>query len=86
MNNVIDAAENDTANTVTRDLEWPDMALFAKKKMMESLRNLEDRIGANANNNQDDTENEIKYTERKTFREAWYHPDPIQRKMWREAI
>ena len=27
-----------------------------------------------------------KYTEPRTFQEAWHHPDPIQRDLWREAI
>ena len=27
-----------------------------------------------------------KYKKPKNFQEAWNHPDPIQRKMWRDAI
>ena len=30
------------------------------------------------------TEND--YEEPKTFHEAWFHEDPVQRKKWREAI
>ena len=26
------------------------------------------------------------YKEPKNFQEAWNHPDPIQRKLWRKAI
>ena len=67
MDDVIEGAEKDTANTVTCNLEWPHMALLAKEKMMKSLINLENRIDANANNKQEVTEDETKYTEPRTF-------------------
>ena len=36
--------------------------------------------------NQEGVEKPMKYVEPKTFQEAYNHPDPKQRKLWREGI
>ena len=58
----------------------------SKARLCEIAKLLLCEMAEVANETESDDTNATQYVEPKTFDEAWNHPDPEQRRKWREAI